>query len=244
MGRKTRCKVVVDCLLLCLLVLAMANKLTGNSMHEVIGACMLLLLLLHNALNWQWFTAVPKRVRTLQGVFESTVTGLLWVALGALLGSGIMISRTLFAFLGMEGNLFLRQLHTTAAHWLLILIAVHLGMHWARFASGVRKIVPLPSGQWVHASIRPLLPLAIVAGGVKASFAIDLCAKLFMAHAFDFLNPNEAVAVVFLKYLAIIGASVVITDTVLKAFRFKSEQGPRMYQIATRAPDRSRELCK
>lgn len=221
MNRKTLFKLVVDCLMVSSVLLAIANKLTENTMHELIGVFMILLLLLHNVLNRRWYASILQRRQSLRGVFDIAVTLLLFMVIGTLIGSSIMVSRMLFAFWDMEGNLTMRQIHTTAAHWLLVLMSIHLGMHWARLMGVLRKIVPIQSRQRVHVVFRSLLSLVVLVYGVKASFESDICAKLFMIHAFDSWNMDRSAAVFFLNYSAIIGASVVITDTILNVSRYR-----------------------
>lgn len=221
MSRKPLFKLVVDCLMVSSLLLAMTNKLTENRMHEFIGALMISLLLLHNVLNWRWYASILQRRHSIRGAVDIVVIVLLYIAMGTLIGSSIMGSRTLFAFLGMEGNLTIRQIHTTAAHWLLILMAVHLGIHWARLTGVLRKIISSPSRHQMYAIFRFLLPLGILFYGVKASFERDIGAKLFMIYSFDFWDMNSSAAGFIFNYLAIIGTYAVITDLVLNVSRYR-----------------------
>ncbi len=55
MTRKSALKLLVDVVLIVSLLLAIANKLTENRMHELIGITMLALLVIHNALNLKWY---------------------------------------------------------------------------------------------------------------------------------------------------------------------------------------------
>ncbi len=41
-----------------------------------------------------------------------------------------MISRDIFAFLDLKSEFVCRSIHTTAAQWALLLVSVHLGLHW------------------------------------------------------------------------------------------------------------------
>jgi len=218
MNRTTRVKLAVDALMLAGILLAMANKLTENRIHELIGAVVMVgLFIVHNALNRQWHASLRQRWQSNRGRFDIVVNILLTLAIGILIGSSIMLSRSIFAVVAGEGNLTLRQIHSTAAQWFLILMAVHLGVQWARMAALLRKMIPLPHRYRVPGPVRMLVPAAILGYGIKASFDRDICSKLFMIYSFDFWDFEQSSAGFFVNYLAIIGVYAVITSTALKA---------------------------
>lgn len=220
MNRTRYAKLAINALMVAGILLAMANKLTENRIHELIGALMVILFIVHNALNWRWHTSIQQRWQTNRGRFDVVVNILLALIIGVLIGSSIMLSRTLFAFMDVEGNLTIRQIHSTAAHWFLLLMSVHLGVHWPRIATLLKKMSPLPNphGYPVHVLARTLLPTAILGYGIKASFDRDICSKLFMIYSFDFWDFEQSSAGFFINYLAIIAVYVVLTRTVLKTF--------------------------
>ncbi len=54
MKKKFICKIVIDLLMTVLLLFLMARQITGNSVHEWIGASMFLLWIFHHILIWNW----------------------------------------------------------------------------------------------------------------------------------------------------------------------------------------------
>lgn len=116
-------------LMTALLVVLMAYPVTGQMVHEWVGAGMFLLFLAHHVLNRRWFTTLGKL---------------------ALMWSGIRLSRYVFAFLpGLGSAAAARRLHMLASYWGLVLMGVHLGLHWGAVTAPLRrrfsgKTGPLP----------------------------------------------------------------------------------------------------
>ncbi len=93
-----RSKLLVDILLVVALIGAMSNKITENAIHEWLGLSMIVMLIVHNALNWRWFTALFRGRYGIRRIVNSSITLLLLASLLVLLASAVMISRTVFPF--------------------------------------------------------------------------------------------------------------------------------------------------
>ena len=217
MTRKSTLKLLVDVLLIVSLLLAIANKLTENRMHELIGITMLALLVIHNALNLKWYGTIMKSGYTTRRMFDLTVNTLMIITTTTLIVSSIVISKSVFSFHGIETDLTLRQIHTTAAYWLLVLMSVHVGVHWTGFSASLRKGIPVISRVRLPFAFKLWLSMMAVFYGMLAAFERDIFSKLFMIYAFDFWDFDQSVAQFFLNNLAIMAALVIVTHTVLKA---------------------------
>lgn len=225
MKRQTIFKWAADGLMVVGILLAMANRLTGNQAHELLGTCLVPLFIGHTILNRRWYATIPQRWGSTRGKVDVCLTTLLLLALGALVGSSLMISRSLHGFLGIEGSLALRQVHTTAAYWFFILMSMHLGMHWSRVMTvftGARMLSSRPS---VRLLVRMVLPIGIFLYGVRAAFERDVCSKLFMRYAFDNWAFDTAIMPYFLQNMAIIGSYVVLTQSIFSLARYKNQGG-------------------
>lgn len=215
MKGKTILRLITDGLMSGAVLLSIANTLTGNAVHETIGLLMSVLFLLHQFLNRRWYrTLFMGRYDTLCTV-NTVVNGLLLIAFAVLVGSSVMISRTLFPLLDIDGSLILRQLHTTTAYWFLILMAVHFGIHWPRFVKRVRKVLPVFKKIRVHTNLKWLVAIVIMTTGIYSSFDRNLGGKLFMTYAFDFWDFDQSVSGFFIHNLCIIGLYAVITHLLL-----------------------------
>jgi hypothetical protein len=116
--------------------------------------------------------------------------------MAALLVTGLLHSRTAFAFLHLEGGAMLRQIHTTAAYWGLILIAVHAGLHggmFTRHLQGKKRITIFA---------RSITALTVIFG-VWAFIDRDMFAKLFLGFSFDYWNEERPAVLFFAETLGI-----------------------------------------
>lgn len=90
----------------------------------------LLLFLIHNAINWRWWASILKSKYNARRLIGTLVNVFLLVDAVLLIASDIANSRFLFKWLDVHPNLLDRQFHTLTAYWFLVLMSVHLGLHW------------------------------------------------------------------------------------------------------------------
>lgn len=213
-------KLAIDLVMTTLILLAFANQLTGNTVHELIGFVVLGFFLVHNvALNRRWYTSLLKGKYNARRIASITVNLLVLTTTATLVVSGLVNSRLIGGLLGIESDLLPREIHTTAAYWFLVLMSIHLGMHWRMVMAEVRKLLGISGG----GRLRPLLVRSVAAlifaYGVHASQERNLYAKLIAYFSFDYWNFDESlisIIVYFTQYLGIIGVYVCLTHYVLK----------------------------
>ena len=112
-----RVKIVVDSAMTALLLALMGYHLWGEIAHEWLGAGMFALFLLHHGLNVNWYGALFKGKHSPQRVFQAALDFLLCLDMLALIASGVMMSRHVFAFLDLNGGMALaRQLHLAGSY--------------------------------------------------------------------------------------------------------------------------------
>ena len=92
-------KRVIDVLMTLVLFGQMAFQYTGELAHEVTGTAMLVLFLLHNALNFKWYRSLWKGAYRSFRAVQTTVNLLLLADMLGLMISGIVMSRYVFRFL-------------------------------------------------------------------------------------------------------------------------------------------------
>ena len=125
-------KPMTDILMLTLFLLLMADRHTGNAVHEWLGLGLVALALLHARWNISWYKTLRKgRYNALRAV-RLALNALLLLSLLGALASAVPISQTTFAFVGLQGNLAFRTAHVFFAHWCFILAAAHLGLYGKR----------------------------------------------------------------------------------------------------------------
>lgn len=216
MSQKTSLRLLVDGVMIISVLLAIANRLTENRIHELIGMALFSLILAHNLLNLEWYATIFHWRWDTRRIVNVTVNLALIVATAALVASSIPLSRTLFSSLNRESTLVLRQIHTTAAYWLLVLMSVHVGVHWRRLTASVKRGLPAISRIRLPLAFKLWLSMMAVLSGAIAAFERDIFSKLFMIYAFDFWDFEQSAAAFFMNYLAIVAALASITHNGLK----------------------------
>ena len=124
-------KIIMELLLVLLLVLLYEKRVISLSFHEISGLILLGFLLFHVLLNRRWVTGVtkgllhsslPTKIKIQYGV--NVLLVLCWFLVGL---SGILISKIVFHF-SVPGPW--KVIHYTSAATALILIGIHIGLHW------------------------------------------------------------------------------------------------------------------
>ena len=228
----------LDLVMSALILVEFAYRLTGSTLHELIGLSMFTLLIVHGSWNWRWFVALGKGRYAAQRLASTTINALLLAAALLMLVSGLLNSDLLFSLTQVEPDLLPRELHTAAAYWFLILAGVHLGMHWKMVMAEARK---LAGGAWpdcpspLRALVLNAISASIVTDGVFASFARSVFSRLTAYYSFGNLEVDESILEFFAHYAAIVGLYAVLTYQALRFFKSRS-RSPRP------SPPRTRRL--
>jgi hypothetical protein len=190
----------------------MAYRITGDVAHEWIGVAVILLLsVVHNGIGWRWYRGLCKGKYDFRRILNTVLNLLLLATVVTLAVSGILLSRTVFAFMGFNGGMGVRQVHSFAGYWGLILVAAHVGMHWQMIMSSARRMAGITEASRIRTSVLRIVTALIVAYGVYASFDRQMGAKLFLGYSFDFWDPDRPAVLFFTSNLAIMGIYVCAT---------------------------------
>lgn len=199
-------KMSIDLVMTILLLFQMAYMLVGNTAHEWIGSIMFVLFILHHVLNIRWYRNLFKGrysgFRVLQTVVNFSV---LFCMLG-LMVSGIIMSRTVFSFLPIDGGMgFARMLHMVTAYWGFLLMSVHLGLHWGMILGMVRKIRKQKEPSKPQTWALRILALLISGFGVYAFLKHNLLSYMLLKNQFVFFDMQQTLISFLAEYLAMMG---------------------------------------
>ncbi len=146
---KTKTKLCLDIALTTAYVVAMEPRFTGETWHEWLGLALGGAAIIHLLLNWKWVLNVTRRFfhKLQRQVRISYLLDLaLFISFAAVILSGIMISRNLqtAATLGLsfEAQRTWRSIHAWAPQVALLVVGVHLGLHWQWVISTIRRYLP------------------------------------------------------------------------------------------------------
>lgn len=135
MNLNARTRFWLDLFIFAAFLTFMQPALTGIALHEWLAAAAILTFLLHILTQWDWIIAVGKRFfKNLfhQSRLNFVLDALLWISMITVILSGFLISRSLLPSLGIPEarNFFWRRIHDISANLTLLLVAVHVGLHW------------------------------------------------------------------------------------------------------------------
>lgn len=199
-----RRKLVLDILLLTLLLVEFAYELTGSTLHELLGLAMFGLLLVHGSWNWHWFRNLCKGRYKGWRVLNLVVNALLLIAALMMMANGMANSDLLYQVTAIELEWIPRVLHTTSANWFLVLMAVHLGLHWQQVMNETRRFARLGKPTRLRRIVLSLLVFVLAVVGLHASFERSLYAHLIAYYSFGQRRIDEAIVGLLIQYLAIV----------------------------------------
>lgn len=209
MKPKAICKIAVNLIMTVLLLLLMAYMLTGQKTHEWLGAGMFALFIVHNILNFKWYSNLFKGKYTPYRIFQTVVNLLLLALMTGQMVSGIMMSRHVFIFLSIRGGMsFARMLHMLGAYWGFILMSVHLGFHWNMIMGMARKATGVALKSGFHKILLRMVAALVSAYGIYAFVKHDIGSYLFLKNQFVFFDYEQSAVSFFEDYLAMMGICV------------------------------------
>ncbi len=176
MNKKFRLKMILDAIMLVLWLVLMDFNLTGLTLHSILGVVILIIIVVHNALNYSWIKNVTKnffkkKTDTLTRV--KYALNLLLLVLMAIVGaSGFML-----VFGDSDRSLWL-NLHSAGSYAGMIVIAVHVGLHGNMILGALGKAFNINSRSRLKQVVLSLVSLAIISSGIYSSAKIGLMGKI------------------------------------------------------------------
>lgn len=198
-----------------LYVAALGCRLTGAVAHEWVGLAYCALCILHLVINRRWLKSITKGRYSFRRYANLLLNMLLLLSVITLCVTGIMGSRHVFGFLGFKGGMDIRQLHTFATYWGLVLLGVHTGLQWVMMLAGLKSIQRTTS-LLAARGVRLCLAVLLSAYGVWASFDRAMGSKLFLGFSFDFWDTARPELLFYTHNLAILALYAVITHYLSK----------------------------
>lgn len=212
-----------------LLLCQMAWLLIGETTHEWTGTAMFLLFIVHHVLNRRWYGSLFKGKHGPARLLQITVDILLLAAMAGLIISGVMLSRTVFAFLPLDGGMsFARRLHMICSYWGFALMGIHAGFHWNMVLNMFRQRHHRPVGQMEErpadqrawpAVISRAAALAVCAAGVFSFIRNNIFDYMFLRTEFAFFETGQPLVLFFAQYIAMLGMWICAGHYMIKFLR-------------------------
>ena len=183
-------KICLDALMLAVLLLLMPYSLIGEELHEILGVAMFVLFAVHQFLNRSWY----KSLKSAKFNLRTAINLMLPILMILQVASGILMAKHLVFVEYYDFASTARLMHLAISYWLLIFVAIHLGLHFKLLKSQLK--------------INHVLPLKILAGTISIyGFYVFINRKIldymFLKSEFVFLDFSENAALVVADYFAI-----------------------------------------
>lgn len=140
----TKLKLYVDIFLFIGFVLVNIPQATGIPIHEWASFLFIVPLMVHILLDWKWVVSVTKRMfGKLPGEvrFNHIWDLIIFIMMVLALFTGTIISEAALPALGIHITIdpFWSAMHDLSANLLMIMIGVHLAMHWGWIVSASKR---------------------------------------------------------------------------------------------------------
>ena len=156
---RTQVNLIVDVIIFFAVLVSAAPHFTGMAIHEWLGIALGAMILTHLLLHWQWLVAITQRFlrnAPLAARTNYVLNALLFVTMTVIIFTGLMISEVAVPLLGIEvakGGVW-KLLHTQATNLVVILIGLHLALHWSWVTNTINRYAIKPVWTGVRHGLR------------------------------------------------------------------------------------------
>ncbi len=207
MKTKLILKIITDVMMTAVLLLLMAYSLVGEAAHEWLGVGIFVLFVPHHILNIKWSKTMFKGKYSPYRIAQTVAVALVLLTMCGSMISGVLLSRTVFTFLG--DRVFLAQaqkLHMLCAYWGFVFLSLHLGLHWSSILNMVKRLFKKRS--FVRSWAVRIFGLGVAAYGIYAFVERDFSSYMFLKIHFVFFDFDEPLIIYLADYLAVMCAFV------------------------------------
>ncbi len=201
-NKKMAVRIMTDTGMMICLLLLMPYSLLSETAHEWIGIAMLILFVVHHILNRKWLASIAKGKYTVFRWIQTVLVIIMLVLMAGSMISGILLSDHIFQMIKINGTyMTARQIHMFCAYWGLMVMSLHLGIHWNMVVAMTGRLFKKASAirTWIVRSIA-----AVAAGyGIYAFGKRQIVDYLFLKMHFVFYDYEEGVFPFLIDYLTV-----------------------------------------
>ena len=216
---KEHIKNLVDMALFLLFVFCMGIHLWSTLAHEIAGAAMLILLVVHNILNRKWYSSLGRGRYNAMRILLSLLVVLVLAVFLLMAYSSEVISRYVFVFLPDFGSpAQAHRLHLWGAYWGMMLISLHIGVHWQKFIRLGDLSSMLTAGSWMGVAAK-LAGIGIAIYGCYIFMDRQCLDYLLIKNQFAMFKNNESALSFYTDYVAMMGAGIFVAHYLTKLLK-------------------------
>ncbi len=197
---KKNVRIIINILMTIFFIILMGYHITENKIHEYLGAITLLLMIIHNILNINWYKSLLKGKYNFQRTMYVVIDLALLVATIGIAVSSIMISANVFSFLNITTTMFGRRMHMLCTSWGFILISAHIGLHLNSMIIKMKEKLKNSTFEYV---VYFLLSLIVMYGGYSF-ISNKIWEDMFILNDFMFFEYDKSPVIFYLEYIAML----------------------------------------
>jgi hypothetical protein len=144
---------------------ATAPLFTGLAIHEWLSLAVAVVIIVHLLLHWNWIVGITKRLFgrvSHASRVNYLLNTLLFIAFTIVTFTGVMISEEVLPLFGLRlaHDGAWRQLHGLASNASVILIGLHVALHWNWIVNVARRLLGLGAPKHKIAATETITPTA------------------------------------------------------------------------------------
>ena len=179
-------KLLFDVILLALFITELSFYYLPKNLHEIFGAVMAAAVVVHVAINFRRFISLFKNV-TPKKFFAIEVNLALLVGTAIILFTGVCMSNFLFpdaASPAFRRSMTIHNLHTSMPYIMMILIGMHIGLHWREILQRFLNFFGLEEFYQRRKILLQTAAVTLSLIGVASLFLNRFLARISMKHIF------------------------------------------------------------
>ena len=219
--KKLRMPLDILMTLLSIILMGGAYLFPADIVHEILGVTLFVLWAVHVVLNRRWYASLAQASKLITStnandrrsygtlfrgqynarrILQTVINCGILICTIFLMISGIILSKHIFTFLGIETGLgFARVAHLLASHWYFLFMSFHIGMHVAMIAGKMK--VPR---EGISSVLMRIIFILISLYGIYAFIIRGIWRYLILQQQFFFLDLERGYILFALDYISII----------------------------------------
>jgi hypothetical protein len=220
------------------LLLSLAYWWLENFPHEIFGTAMFALLAWHIVVNRLWFKNLFRGRYDGRRVFIVALHLLLIINMIILLVTSIAISKSLFSALPIPDSIYMREVHWFSAYWVMVIVGIHLGLHWARVMASSRSMLGLSSTNAARTRLLRLAAVLLTGLGIWSFSVLGVWNHLTFTYSLDVWNFKTSVTPFFGHWAAVVALPAITTHYVMVGWWRNRQRTKPATSTGGKAPDR------
>ncbi len=149
MNANTKTNLILDITIFTAFLVAANPSLTGNTIHEWLSLSFAAAIITHLLFHWKWLVKVTTEFFKKffhQSRLNYVVDMLFFVAMTAVMLSGLMISKDIMSLLGIQLDVSRswKTIHNLASDASIILLGIHFALHWKWVVTNIGHYIVNP----------------------------------------------------------------------------------------------------